>query len=146
MSITRYPPNTIWLGGPRTVINDMAAKAAITPGMLVERVNTAGVWQWQKHGTAEADAQRSVATEQSMLNMGVDEAYAAGDLVEVAQGVNGTNFWMLIASGQNIAYGDGLESAGDGTLRKLNSGVALFKALESPGAVLALTRIRVEVM
>ena len=145
MSITRSNPNTVYLGGPRTVINDMAAKAAITPGHLVERVNTAGVWQWQKHATAAGDAQRSVACDQSMLNKGVDDDYAAGDLVEVAQGVNGTNFWMLIASGQNIAYGDSLESAGDGTLRILAAGVALFKALETKANVTVLTRIRVEV-
>lgn len=145
MSITRHDPNTVYLGGPRTVINDMAAKAAITPGHLVERVNTAGVWQWQKHSTAAGDAQRAVATEQSMLNLGVDTDYAAGDLVEVAQGTEGTNFWMLIASGQDIAYGEKLESAGDGTLRALNAGVALFTALETKENVTELTRIRVEV-
>lgn len=145
MAITRYAPNTVWLGGPRTVINDMAAKAAITPGHLVERVNTAGVWQWQKHGSAGGNTGRNVATEQSMLNKGVDDAYAAGDLVEVAEGTNGSNFWMLIASGQNIAYGDKLESAGDGTLRILASGTPLFVALETKANVTVLTRIRVEV-
>lgn len=145
MSITRYDPNTIWLGGPRTVINDMAAKAAITPGHLVERVNTAGVWRWQKHATAGGDAQRAVATEQSMLNKGVSDDYAVGDLVEVAELGMGSNAWMFIASGQNIAYGQKLESAGDGTLRALASGTALFVALETKANVTALTRIRVEV-
>ena len=38
---------------------------------------------------------------------------------------------MLIASGQNIAAGAKLESAGDGTLRVLAAGVALFQALEA---------------
>lgn len=146
MSITRNAPNTVYLGGPHTVINDMAAKAAITPGHLVERVNTAGVWRWQKHATAAGDTQRAVALEPSMLNKGVDDDYAVADLVEVSQGVNGTNYWMLIASGQNIAYGDSLESAGDGTLRIYNAGTKLFKALETKANVTALTRIRVEVM
>lgn len=144
MAITRYAPNTIWLGGPRTVINDMAAKAAITPGHLVERVNTAGVWRWQKHGTAGGPAQIAVATEQSMLNKGVDDDYAIGDLVEVCEGTNGTNAWMLVASGQDIAYGDKLESAGNGTLRKLAAGTPLFVALETKATVTVLTRIRVE--
>ena len=146
MTITRSNPNTIYLGGPRTVINDMAAKAAITPGHLVERVNTAGVWQWQKHATAAGDAQRAVACEQSMLNLDVDDDYAAADLVEVAEGAMGTNFWMFIASGEDIAFGDKLESAGDGTLRAYAAGVQLFVALETKATVTALTRIRVEVI
>lgn len=145
MAITRYAPNTIWLGGPRTVINDMATKAAITPGHLVERVNTAGVWRWQKHGTAGGPAQVAVATDQSMLNKGVDDDYAVGDLVEVVELAHGSNVWMLIASGQDIAYGDKLESAGNGTLRKLATGTPLFVALETKATVTALTRIRVEV-
>ena len=146
MSITRNDPGTIWLGGPRTVINDMAAKAAFTPGHLVERVNTAGVWRWQKHSTAGGDGQRAVACEQSSQNLGVDDAYAASDLAEVAELGMGSNAWMFIASGQNIAYGDNLESAGDGTLRIYASGVKLFVALETKANVTVLTRIRVEVI
>lgn len=146
MAITRSDPGTIWLGGPRTVINDMAAKAALTPGHLVERVNTSGVWRWQKHGTADGNAQRAVACEQSMQNKGVADDYAVGDLVEVAELGMGSNAWMLIASGQNIAYGDKLASAGDGTLRALGSGVALFVALETKANVTVQTRIRVEVL
>jgi hypothetical protein len=145
MTITKRDPNTIWLGGPRTEINDLTAKAAITPGHLVERVNTAGVWQWQKHSTAGGVGARTVATDQNMLNKGVDDAYAAGDLVEVSAGAGGSYFWMFIASGQTIVHGQQLESAGDGTLRALASGVALFQAVESKTAT-ALTRIRVEVV
>ena len=145
MTITRRDPNTIWLGGPRTEIGDFTAKAAITPGHLVERVNTSGVWQWQKHATAGGNTARAVATEQNMLNLGVDVNYAALDLVEVSEGAGGSSFWMLIASGQNITFGQKLESAGDGTLRAIASGTALFQALESKNAV-ALTRLRVEVV
>lgn len=143
MTITRRDPNTIWLGGPRTEIGDFTAKAAITPGHMVERVNTAGVWQWQKHATA-GGATNAIATEQNMLNLGVDSAYAAGDLVEVSELAGGSYVWALIASGQNIAYGNKLESAGDGTLRILASGVALFQAVETKATVQVLTRIRVE--
>jgi hypothetical protein len=146
MSITRLPPNTIWLGGPRTEIGDTAASEAITPGHLVERINTAGVWRWRKHATAGGDGTRAVATEQSMLNKGVADDYAAGDLMEVSELAGGSNAWMFIASGQNIVYGQGLESAGNGTLRAIASGVELFKALETQANVTALTRIRVEVV
>lgn len=145
MAITQLPPNTIWLGGPRTEIGDLSAKEAITPGHLVEMVNTAGVWQWQKHATAGGNTTRAVATEQSMLNKSVDDAYAAGDLVEVSEGAGGSYFWMWIASGQDIAFGQGLESAGDGTLRAIASGTMLYKARETKNVVVA-TRIRVEVV
>ena len=143
MSVTQNDPGVVFLGGDRTQIGDTAAKAAITPGHLIERVNTAGVWQWQKHATA-AVAANTVATDQAMLNKGVDDAYAAGDLVEASIVAKGSSWWMFIASGQNIAYGDGLESAGDGTLRVLAAGVRLFTALETKANVTVQTRIRVE--
>lgn len=145
MSITRLTPNTVVLGGPRTVVNDLAASEAITPGHLIERFNNAGVIRVKKHATAGANTPRLVATEQSMNNKGVDDAYAAADLVEAVVGQPGAVFHMLIASGQTIVAGNKLESAGDGTLRILASGTALFTALENVTAT-ALSRIRVEAM
>src|SRR5262245_9711831 len=143
MSITRYSPNTIWLGGPRTEIGDLAASEAITPGMLVERWNNAGVWRWRKHNTAGGNTTKSVATEMSMANKGVADNYNAGDLMEVTIGAPGTNLWMMIGSGQNIAFGDKLESAGNGMLRILAAGTPLFQALEGKPNVTQTTRIRV---
>jgi hypothetical protein len=145
MSITRYDPNTIFLGGERTQIGDIAAEEVITPGHLVERHNAAGVIRFRK-ATAAVDTGKLVATNQSMLNKGVDDTYAIGDLMEVSALHTGATAWMLIASGQNIAAGDRLESAGDGTLRKLASGVAQFSALENKPTVTTLTRIRVEAL
>jgi hypothetical protein len=148
MTISKYPPRTIWLGGPRTEIGDIAASEAITPGHLVERFNASGVIRYRKHATAGGDTVRAVATEQSMLNLGVDNAYAAGDLMEVSELGPGGYVWMIIASGQNIAAGQKLESAGNGTLRALASGTPLFAATENkdnsagPGDA----RIRVEVV
>lgn len=144
MSITRYNPNTIWLGGTQPVfVNDLAASEAITPGHLIDSFNSAGVHRWRKHGTASIAVAKTVAMEQSMLNKGVDDAYAAGDLVEAAVLSPGATAWMFIASGQTIVHGNKLESAGDGTLKIFGSGVVLFKALENKTAT-ALTRIRVE--
>lgn len=146
MSITRYDPNTVWLGGDRTEINDLAASEAITPGHLVERFNNSGVIRWRKHATAAAATAAAVATEQAMMNLGVDSAYAANDLVEVSILHKGATAWMFIASGQNIAAGNKLESAGNGTLRILAAGVALFVALENKPNVTVQTRIRVEAL
>ena len=80
-----------------------------------------------------------------MANLGVDDTYATADLLEVGIGHKGAAYWMLIASGQNIAAGDLLGSAGDGTL-KTGATVARFTALENKASVLVLTRIRVEAL
>src|SRR5438552_18419191 len=112
MSITRNNPNTIFLGGDRIQIGDLAASEAITPGHLVDRFNAAGVIRWRKHATAAAAVAPAFATEQSMVNKGVDDAYALNDLMEVSIGTRGSAFWAFIASGQNIVAGNKLESAG----------------------------------
>lgn len=145
MSITRNNPNTIFLGGPRTQVNDLAASEAITPGHLIERFNNGGVIRVRKHSTAAGMAAKMVANDQPMNNKGVDDAYAANDLVEASVLGQGGVAWMLIASGQTIVAGNFLESAGDGTLRIYNAGVRLFQALENKTAT-ATTRIRVEAL
>ena len=133
MAITVLQPNTIWLGGPKTEINDRIAGVAICPGHLVERYNPSGaLLQWRPHSTAAGgNTTRAVAVDNSMVNKGVNDGYAIGDLVNVIEGAAGTSFWMLIASGQNIAPGAMLESVGDGTLRVWASGTKLFQALEA---------------
>lgn len=146
MAITRRNPNTVFLGGDRTQINDLACSEAITPGHLIERFNNSGVIRWRKHATAGGPGAAAVATNQSMLNLGVDDAYAAGDLVEASVLHKGAFAWMFIASGQNIVAGQKLESAGNGTLRAHASGVALFAALENKPNVTELTRIRAEAL
>jgi hypothetical protein len=144
MSITRNNPNTVFLGGDRTQIGDLAASETIRPGHLVDRFNNAGVIRWRKHATASIACVQAVATEQSMLNKGVDDDYAANDLMEVSILHKGAFAWMFIASGQNIVAGNKLESAGDGTLKIFGTGVVLFSALENKPTVTTLTRIRVE--
>ncbi len=146
MAVTVLAPGTIWLGGPRTEENTLAASESITPGHLVERFNSTGVWRLRKHATAAAATAQMVATEKSMSNGSIADTYAANDLVEASIGAGGSSFLMFIASGQNIVFGQTLESAGDGTLRALASGVALFSALETKVSVTVLTRIRVEVV
>lgn len=144
MAVTQLDPGTIYLGGVRTEVNDLAASEAITPGHLVERFNNGGVIRFRKH-TATSKAGSTYATEASMLNRGVGDAYAAGELVEASVGAKGAAFWAWIASGQTIVAGNTLESAGDGTLKIHSAGVQIAMALENKTAT-ALTRIRVEVL
>lgn len=146
MAITRYDPNCVFLGGDRTIINDLAASEAITPGHLVDRFNNGGIIRWRKHATASIACAPAVATEHAMANKGPDDAYAANDLVEVSIGHQGAAFWMFIASGQSIVAGQKLESAGNGTLKAFSAGIVLFSALENKPSVTVQTRIRVEVV
>jgi hypothetical protein len=147
MAITKYPPNTVWLGGRCTIVNDLPASETIRPGMLVERFDSGGgVAKYRKHATAAVATPLALALDQSMLNKGVDDDYAAGDLVEVGILDAGGTGWALIASGQNIAAGAKLESAGNGTFRVLAAGVAIATAMESVNntAGPANARLRIE--
>jgi hypothetical protein len=148
MAITKYPPNTIWLGGKRTEIGDLAASEAITPGMLVERFSSAGTPKWRKQVTASAAVAAAIATDMNMLNKTVDDVCNVNDLIEVSIGDKGSNWWMLVPSGENLAAGDYMESAGAGLIRKFTSGAKLFVALEDKNnaAGPSTARIRVEVV
>lgn len=134
MSITKRPPYTIWLGGDAVQVGDIAASESITPGHLIERFNDSGTPKFRKHATAGGPASPTFALNQSMLNLGVDDPYAADDLVEALIGQPGTTVWGLIASGQNIVAGQKMESAGNGTLRALASGTPIALAIEAADA------------
>ncbi|MFI5222658.1 MAG: hypothetical protein ACHQX3_00185 [Nitrospirales bacterium] len=144
MSVTQNNPATVFLGGERTQVGDLAVSEILTPGMGVERFNNAGVIRWRKATTDVANPP-AVITNQSMLNKGVDDDYAAGDLAEVSILHKGATAWMFIASGQNITAGTKLGNAGDGTL-KAGATVALYSALENKPTVTTRTRIRVEAL
>jgi len=148
MSITRLNPNTVFLGGEKQDVSDLACSIAVTPGMLVERFNNGGIIRWRPstgNGTAKPAA---VALDHSMANKGVDDNYAIGDLVEVALLSPGAAVWALIASGQNVSAGDLLGDGGSSTPGTLKTSptVALFTALENKPTVTSLTRIRVEAL
>lgn len=152
MAITQRPPNTIHLGGQIDRIGEYVASTAITPGMLVERFRDSdGKSKWRPHSTAADQQQAFVALESLMTNRGVDDAYAADDILTVAAYNRGGTFWGIIPSGQNIVTGAPLQSNGDGRLKAAAATTAAanvfrFKALDSPGAVTADTRVRVEVI
>src|ERR1700682_4456000 len=116
MAITPQQPNTIWLGkvGDRPVeVNDLAAGVAICPGMLIESYVPSGtINRVRPHATASVATAPNFAVEQSELNQGVNDGYAVNDLVRSKIGRSGCKVWALIPSGQNIAFGQKLESNG----------------------------------
>lgn len=146
MAITPLAPNTIWLGGPKTEINEFAAIESITPGMVLEYHNDSGILKLGVHDSADDPCEALIALNFPEMNKGIDDAYAAGDLVKAAHLQPGATFLAIIPSGQNISPGARLQSNGNGKLKALGSGVSRFVALESSGgAVTVDTRIRVEV-
>lgn len=133
-------------GGPREDEQHQASEA-ITPGHLIEPVptgDTAG--QWRKHATAGGDSARIFALERGEMGLGIDDAYAINDYVKAGHFGKGMRVNGLIASGQNLKRGNFVESAGDGTLRVLASGVVLGSVAEDTGAVTALSRVKVDII
>lgn len=154
MALPNRPPNTIFLGGGDgpggesaiTVVNDLVTTGTPIPGMAAETYNDGGVQKWRAHSTAGGGGQRAVYLEELYWAKDVNDPYKVNSLARVGIGRQGTTFWMIVPSGQNIVNSDLLESNGDGRLRKLTSGVPLYKAQESTGGLVTKdTRIRVEV-
>lgn len=105
---------TIVLKG-RGIRNEAIANAAITPGHLVELMSTGKI---RVHATAGGNAEKAFAVENDLVGDVISEAYDAADRVQYEVFGPGCEVNALIKDGQNIAIGDPLESAGDGTLQK----------------------------
>lgn len=94
---------------------EFEANAALTPGHLVEVMSTGKL---RKHASAGGNVLPMFALEDELQGKGIDEAFAQYDKVQVWVPNRGDIVNAILADGQNIAIGDFLESAGDGTLTK----------------------------
>jgi len=111
--------NAIILKG-NGIRKERIANAAITPGMLVELMSTNKV---RKHASAGAYAQSAYAVENEVVGDDIDVDYAAADNVLYNVMERGAEINALVAAAAAaLVIGDKLESAGDGTLRKLTAG------------------------
>lgn len=151
MAITKRNPNTIHLAGPCSIINHHIFGVAATPGMIVELYNDTTA-KWRPNASATEIQAVFVALEQDELNLGIDDAYAAGDLGKVGALQRGSEFLGIVPSGQNIAVAGLLQSNGDGKLKAATAtteaaGLGRFQAIDGTGgAVTADTRIRIRVI
>lgn len=107
--------NTIILKNYLNVREEFVANAAITPGHLIEVMSTGKV---RKHASAGQNALIMFALEDELQGKGIDDDYAADAMVQCWIPQRGDIVYALLKDGQNIAIGDFLESAGDGTLQK----------------------------
>lgn len=94
---------------------ERAAAATITPGMLIERTSSDTV---QAHSTAGGNQDRTFALEDTGQGNGIDDDYSSGDRVQFCYMSPGDIVNAILKDGEDIAIGDRLESAGDGTLQE----------------------------
>ena len=94
---------------------EAVAAAAITPGMLLLRTSAGKV---TPHNVAAGVAQPMFAREEEYVGTGYDTDYAINDQVPYYVCRRGDRIWALVATGNNVANGEFLESNGDGTFRK----------------------------
>ena len=139
MAITHYAANVIHLAGPIVRVNDIATSVILTPGMAVAR--SGGAYGF--HTAAQAGP-LTLALDAPEMNKGISDAYAVNDLLWAGVFPAGSTGLAWLASGQNVADGALLESAGSGKLRALAAGVALARAIEAINATTGDARVRVE--
>lgn len=108
--------NTVLLKDYSGIREEFVAAAAFSPGHLLE-VTSAG--KAQKHSNASGNVgPKIVALEDGMQGNTVDDAYSAGAVAQAAVLRPGDRVQLLVKDGENIAIGDRVESAGDGTIQK----------------------------
>ncbi len=126
--------NTVKLKKYVDNVEELVANAAITPGMIVERMSTDKV---RAHSTADGPCHVMVALENELEGQEITDAYAADDQVFCWHMVSGEQAYCLLANGENVARGALLASNGDGYLKARGDsagdepGSILFTALEA---------------
>lgn len=111
--------NTIKLKNymPTPIMEEYVATAvAITPGALVELTSGGTV---QAHANAAKNVTPPMfVVEDELQGGGIDTNLAASARVQVWIPTRGDQVYAILKDGENVAIGDALESAGDGTLQK----------------------------
>ena len=142
---------SIILKGCPEVTEEGTATEVIKPGYLVKGVSSVAK-QTGTHWTP-----RTFALERDELGQGIDNSkqgvgtnsayYAVGDRVKVAAFDGGDEVTAYVASGEDISEDDLLGSAGDGTLTEVaDTAEPMFQAMETLGAVVVETAVRVRVL
>ena len=109
-------PDTILLKG-NGLFKEALAGTAITPGYLIQRSADGDV---DPHASAASTANKLFAVENELLGKEITVDYAVGDKCYFVAPERGAEIYALVAAAAPaIVIGDYLESAGDGTLRKV---------------------------
>ena len=100
------------------VMEEYAAVAAITPGMLIELTSTGEV---QVHDAAAGVGEKMFADEDQFQGKTIADAYAVGDKVSCWLPQRGDVVYAFLADGENVAVGAKLVSDGAGALQEAGS-------------------------
>lgn len=151
MALQHRPPNTVWLGGTITKLNEWIAGVEITPGMQIEFYDDGGKMKLRPVASATDVAAPIFALEKTLHNKTVDDTYAVDELVLAAEFHKGATAWALVPSGQTIIASDYMQPNGDGKLKKAtattaDANLARLQAIEALGAVTEDTRCKVQVL
>lgn len=101
---------------------------AAYPGYLMEMATGADAGKYKPHATAGGKAIPVFLVEDDYQGKTIDDQYAIGDLGRFVIADVGDVINAVLTTSQTIAVGDYLESAGNGQLRVLASGVAIARA------------------
>jgi hypothetical protein len=151
MALAHRDPNTIYISGPMTPLNEWIGTGTITPGFLLEFYDNSGKNSLRAHSSATEQARCIVALEKSLNNKGVDDTYAANELIYAGEFQRGGVFWGIVQSGETISNAEPLQSAGNGKLKSATAATAdanvyRFQPMDNLGEVAADTRCRVMVI
>lgn len=120
--------NTILLKG-RGIRKEAVAAGTITPGDLLT-INSSGLLI--RHATAGGAAAPLFAVENDIVGATIDDDYVTNDYVQSEYMYSGCSVLANVAAGASaIVIGDLLQSAGDGTLEKVTTGVPIAQALDA---------------
>uniref|UniRef100_A0A6M3IQB0 Uncharacterized protein n=1 Tax=viral metagenome TaxID=1070528 RepID=A0A6M3IQB0_9ZZZZ len=122
--------NTILIGGSPEK-QEYTCSEAITPGMLCEPGATANTMK--KHATAGGAAAAIVAFEDELQGNEITDAYSANNKGIFLHCKPGDRLYMLLANGENAAWGAKLESNGDGYLRVVDADTSAGTVI--PGSI-----------
>lgn len=143
--------NVITLYDYTDITEEGAASAAITPGDLVE---FGGANLFRRHASAGGNQSRLFAEANLTQGKSINDDWALGERVVVKVFNPGERVNARLASGQNVARGAYLESAGDGTLQEhvvdstgvYNHLAIVGRAYEAVDATAGVSRIAVTIL
>ncbi len=93
------------------------AGGTVTPGHLVKKNSSDAI---VVHSTAAGHVKPlQVAIEDELQGKDISDNYSSGDLIQTEILLPGDKFYGILTTSQTIVIGDLLESAGNGTLRKM---------------------------
>ena len=135
--------NTIKLKTYSNNTEEAVASVAVSPGHLLKRDSDG---KFKPHDAALGYAESLWATEDDLQGNSITDEYAIAARVFGYHAYSGDEINALFTASENIAIGDNLESAGDGTLQEYTSGVVVAVAIEAVVSAVAGTHYAVKII